>query len=100
MLRSRGYEHDRSNVRAGHTIYYHVDDMCAFGSLAEWVPLWCFDFIRWALREHGGGCPLKIDWFATRGIELRNPVALNDVNVGRKPPLSDHDPIGVDIVPT
>ena len=99
LLRARGYEHDRSNVHAGHTIYYHVDDMRAFGSLAEWVPLWCFDFIRWALREHGGGCPLKIDWFATRGIALRDPVALNDVNKGRKPPLSDHDPIGVDIVP-
>ena len=97
MLRERGFEYDRSNVHRGHTIFYHVDDLGAFGSLAEWVPLWCFDFIRWALREHGGGCPLKIDWFASRGIEVRGAVALNDVNAGRKRRLSDHDPIGVEV---
>lgn len=99
LLRKRGYEYDRSNVPAGHTIYYHVDDLRAFGSLAEWVPLWCFEFIRWALREHGGGCPLKIDWFSSRGVNVVEPVVIHGLSEGRKAPLSDHDPIGIDVVP-
>ena len=97
LLKRSGYEYERSNAYAGHTIYYHVDDLRAFGSLAEWVPLWCFDFIRWALREHGGGCPLKIDWFTSRGVDVRSPVVIHGLNEGRPAPLSDHDPIGVDV---
>ena len=97
LLRERGFEYNRSNVPRGHTIFYHVDDLGAFGSLAEWVPLWCFDFIRWALREHGGGCPLKIDWFASRGLDVRNPAVFNGVHEGFPRKLSDHDPIGVEV---
>ena len=98
-LRKRGYEYARSNVPAGHSIYYHVDNLRAFGSLAEWVPLWCFEFIRWALREHGGGCPLKIDWFSSRDVNVVEPVVIHGLSEGRKAPLSDHDPIGIDVVP-
>jgi hypothetical protein len=62
------------------------------------VPAWCFAFIRWALRNHDGKCPLKIDWFATRGLTARNPVVLHEFREGRKQPLSDHDAIGIDIL--
>jgi hypothetical protein len=41
---------------------------------------------------------MKLDWFATRGLRVENPVVVRDLNCGRSAPLSDHDPIGVDVV--
>jgi hypothetical protein len=67
-------------------------------NLGEWVPAYCFPFMRWALRNHGGKCPLKIDWFATRGARCENPTVIHDLREGRSVPLSDHDAIGVDVV--
>jgi hypothetical protein len=98
LLEDRGYEYLRSNVAGEYTIYYDVDNVATYRGLAEWVPQWCFPFIRWALRNHGGKCPLKIDWFATRGLEVEHPRVIHDVREGREKPLSDHDAIGVEIV--
>jgi hypothetical protein len=67
-------------------------------SLGEWVPWWCFAFIRWALRNHGGKCPLKIDWFASRRLRTADPTVIHDVREGRALPLSDHDAIGLELV--
>ncbi|MBK5293265.1 MAG: endonuclease/exonuclease/phosphatase family protein [Acidobacteriia bacterium] len=97
LLEAAGFEYRDSNVLGEHTIYYHVEDLRAHKGLAEWVPGWCFPFIRWSLREHGGGCPLKIDWFATRGLSVRDPRVIHDLRE-RPAPLSDHDAIGVDVV--
>jgi endonuclease/exonuclease/phosphatase family metal-dependent hydrolase len=95
-LKRQGFEFDRSNVPGEYTIYYDVDDLRTFKGLAEWVPLWCFPFIRWSLRGHGGRCPLKIDWFASRGLEVSSPRVIHDVRE-RARPLSDHDAIGVEV---
>ncbi len=97
LLEAAGFEYRESNVLGEHTIYYHVEDFRTHKGLAEWVPAWCFPFIRWSLRDHGGGCPLKIDWFATRGLSVRNPRVIHDLRE-RPTPLSDHDAIGVDVV--
>ena len=56
------------------------------------MPEWCFRFIRWSLRHHGGRCPFKLDWFATRELKVEAPVVIHDLG------LSDHDPVGVDLV--
>jgi endonuclease/exonuclease/phosphatase family metal-dependent hydrolase len=98
LLRDRGFEYDRSNCPGEHTMCYDVTDARATGNLREWMPEWCFAFIRWALRNHGGRCPMKLDWFATRGVRVANPVVIHDVREGRTTPMSDHDAIGVDIV--
>jgi endonuclease/exonuclease/phosphatase family metal-dependent hydrolase len=95
-LTRHGFEYDRSNVPGEYTIYYDVDDLRTFKGLAEWVPLWCFPFIRWSLRDHGGRCPLKIDWFASRGLEVSSPRVIHEVRE-RARPLSDHDAIGVEV---
>lgn len=97
LLKQRGFDYERCNVSAEHTIFYHVEDIRAHKGLAEWVPGWCFPFIRWALREHNGGCPLKIDWFATRDVNVHNPQVIHHVSDGRAVPLSDHDAIVVDV---
>ena len=98
LLAGRGFEVDRSNRMGEHTICYDVRDARATGNLAEWTPEWCFAFIRWALRHHNGRCPMKLDWFASRGLRVENPVVLHEFREGRAAPLSDHDPIGVDVV--
>jgi endonuclease/exonuclease/phosphatase family metal-dependent hydrolase len=97
LLESRGFDYRRCNRLGERTTSYDVDDVKTYKNLREWVPAWCFAFIRWALRNHDGKCPLKIDWFATRGIDAADPVVLHDFREGRAQPLSDHDAIGVDL---
>lgn len=92
-LQRHGFDFRRANVPGEETGCYDIADERAASSLGEWVPAWCFAFIRWALRNHGGRCPLKLDWFATRGIETADPRIIHGLS------LSDHDPIGLDIAP-
>jgi endonuclease/exonuclease/phosphatase family metal-dependent hydrolase len=98
LLSARGFEYDRSNQMGEHTICYDVCDPRATGSLREWMPEWCFAFVHWALRNHQGRCPMKLDWFATRGLSVENPLVIHDLREGRATPLSDHDAIAVDVV--
>ena len=99
LLEARGFDFRNANRMGEYTIYYEFEDERTFQGLAEWVPLWCFPFIRWSLREHSGRCPLKLDWFAARELRVRNPVVIHDLREGRVPPLSDHDLIGLEVVP-
>ena len=73
LLESHGLDYRRCNRLGDRTASYDVDDPKTYKNLREWVPAWCFSFIRWALRNHGGKCPLKIDWFSTRGLGTKNP---------------------------
>jgi hypothetical protein len=97
LLEDRGFDYRACNRLGEHTVSYDVDDLRATKALRDWVPGWCFHFIRWALRNHGGRCPVKLDWFATRGVTCRNPLVIHDVREGRPVPLSDHDAIAVDV---
>jgi Metal-dependent hydrolase len=98
LLEAHGFDYRKCNVLGERTIRYDVDDPRAHGSLMEWVPAWCFPFIRWSLRNHNGQCPLKLDWFATRGVECAEPKVLHEFREDREIPLSDHDPICVDVL--
>ena len=98
LLDERGFDYRTCNRIGEYTISYSVDDHRMRQNLGEWVPAFCFPFMRWSLRHHGGKCPLKIDWFAARGLRCEDPVVIHDVREGRAVPLSDHDAIGVDVV--
>jgi endonuclease/exonuclease/phosphatase family metal-dependent hydrolase len=97
MLERQGFDYRSCNVMGAHTVRYDMRDPRADGSLREWVPDWCFQFIYWSLRNHNGQCPLKLDWFAARGVQTENPVILHEPRDGSQIPLSDHDAVGVDI---
>jgi endonuclease/exonuclease/phosphatase family metal-dependent hydrolase len=97
LLEDAGFDYRSANSIGERTTSYDVDDAKTHKNLREWVPAWCFAFIRWSLRHHDGKCPLKIDWLAVKGFEARDPKVLHQFREGRMPPLSDHDPIGVDI---
>jgi endonuclease/exonuclease/phosphatase family metal-dependent hydrolase len=98
LLEERGFDYQACNRLGEHTVSYDVEDIRSTKALRDWVPGWCFHFIRWALRNHGGRCPVKLDWFATRGLRCENPVVVHEVREGRAVPLSDHDAIGVDVL--
>ena len=98
MLEGRGFDYRRCNVLGERTTSYDVEDVKTHKNLREWVPAWCFSFVRWALRNHNGQCPLKIDWFATRKIKCENPEVVHDLREGRAAPLSDHDAIALEVM--
>jgi len=100
LLEARGFDYSRCNQLGERTAGYSIGDAKARHNLGEWVPGWCFAFIRWSLRNHGGQCPLKLDWFASRGLRCEEPVIIHEFREGREVPLSDHDPIGVDVIAT
>lgn len=97
LLESKGFDYHSCNLSGEQTAIYNMIDAKAHRILAEWIPGWCFPFIRWALRNHGGICPLKLDWFAARGVRCCEPVVVHNLRTSAGEPLSDHDPIAVDI---
>ncbi len=97
LLEERGFDWHRANRLGEPTICYEFENPRMFHGLAEWVPLWCFPFIRWALRNHDGKCPLKLDWFAAREVQVDNPVVIHGLRDAGGAPLSDHDAVGLDI---
>jgi hypothetical protein len=98
LLSSRGFDYRRCNALGERTMSYDVTCGKTRENLGEWVPGWCFAFIRWALRNHEGRCPLRVDWFATRGLACERPTVLHEFREGLDRPLSDHDAIGLEIV--
>jgi endonuclease/exonuclease/phosphatase family metal-dependent hydrolase len=98
LLEAQGFEYQQSNCMGEPTVQYDVDDHKTRMNLGEWVPGWCFAFIRWALRRHDGKCPFKMDWFATRAARVEDPVILDNLRTSDGRPLSDHAAIGVDVL--
>jgi len=98
MLEARGFDYRGCNQLGERTMSYDVDCEKTRKNLGEWVPAWCFAFIRWALRNHEGRCPLKVDWLAAKGVRVESPFVIHDLREGRAVPLSDHDAIGLEIV--
>jgi len=96
----RGYNYREFNNPGECTLHYNISSVATNLNMAEWVPKWCFWFIKWALQRVGGSCSMKLDWFAGKGIlrsgEMTAVPGLRD-DIG---PASDHDPIVVSFVPT
>ena len=96
-LERRGFDFRNLNVPGGCTLTYDIVDLAQNSGMADWLPQWCFAWIKWALRNHDGKCALKLDWFAGKDLSAvqGGPAVLYDVlrDHGK---LSDHDPIAVD----
>lgn len=109
MLEKNGFAYNDCNELGVCTNHFSVEDLKQFKNLSDWLPLWCFKFIEWSLRNHNGRCSFKLDWFAQKGLKILAPgeassprkgtslpprVIPNLVHKGR--PASDHDAIIVD----
>lgn len=98
-LEGRGFLFRELNEVGAGTLHYDVRDLAANTNMSEWVPRWCFWWIEWALRDHGGRCSLKLDWFAGRGVEpdgREPPRVIGNLRGRAGEVLSDHDPIVLD----
>ncbi len=97
-LEERGYRYRDLNEPGAGTLHYDVEDLAQNTNMGDWIPAWCFWFIRWALQRNGGKCSLKLDWFTGKDLQpLREsaPRVLSEIH-SRETPLSDHDPIVLD----
>jgi endonuclease/exonuclease/phosphatase family metal-dependent hydrolase len=100
-LERRGYDYRDLNQPGACTLHYDVDNMAVNKSMADWVPKWCFWFIRWALQKNQGRCSLKLDWFAGKGLSVNaesKPLVVGGLR-DSEGLLSDHDAIVVDVIP-
>src|SRR5919205_886119 len=98
-LERRGYAYAALNEPGAGTLHYDVKDLAANTNMGEWVPRWCFWWIEWALRDHGGRCSLKLDWFAGSRVEpdpSNPPRVIGGLRGAAGEVLSDHDPIVLD----
>jgi endonuclease/exonuclease/phosphatase family metal-dependent hydrolase len=102
-LEKRGWNYRDLNEPglSGCTLHYDVRDMAVNKNMADWIPQWCFYFLKRALEKHGGRSSLKLDWFTGKDLRVdatHPPKAIHDLKdaEGR---LSDHDAIVVDFIP-
>jgi endonuclease/exonuclease/phosphatase family metal-dependent hydrolase len=94
-LEQRGYDYRSLNAMGVGTLHYHIDDLTVNTNLADWVPGWCFWFLRKALEKNGGRSSLKLDWFTGKGIRAVAGTLPKVIGGLRDSEgiLSDHDPI-------
>lgn len=94
-LEARGYDYRSLNEMGVGTLHYDIDDLTVNTNLGDWVPGWCFWFLRKALEKHDGKSSLKLDWFTGKGVRV-SPGSQPKVIGGLRDAegiLSDHDPI-------
>ncbi len=100
-LERRGYDYRTLNELGAGTLHYCVDDLAVNVNMADWIPQWCFWFIRWALSKNEGRCSLKLDWFAGKNIHVAHntrPAVVGHLRDAAGA-LSDHDAIILNFVP-
>ncbi len=108
-LRTEGF-----NAEGVGTLRYEVGDWQSESKLYDYMPRFAARYLERKLRPYGGAAAFKLDWFAARGLrglradERRDappscgqrasvaPAALQRLHPA---PLSDHDPIFVDVAP-
>lgn len=99
MLERRGFEYKKFNQIGCGTLHYDMNSFEKNTNLRDWIPEWCFPFIRWAMNQVGGRCSLKLDWFTGKNIELAPnslPKVVGNLVTSDDVPLSDHDAIVLD----
>lgn len=100
-LDKRGWNYRDLNEPGGCTLHYDVRDMAVNKNMADWVPQWCFYFLKRALEKHKGRASLKLDWFAGKGVRVApgHPPKVVGGLEDEQGRLSDHDAIVVDVLP-
>jgi endonuclease/exonuclease/phosphatase family metal-dependent hydrolase len=100
-LEKRGFDYKNLNETGAGTLHYDVGSIEKNTNLSDWVPAWCFPFIFWATRSVGGTVSGRLDWFAGKGIEaIGKPQTIGNLKDAENIPLSDHDAIALDFVPS
>ncbi len=99
FLEKRGFEWESFNEIGIGSLHYDVDSFEKNTNLGDWVPSWCFPWIRWAMGRVGGHISLKLDWFTGKNIRLADgakPKVISNLQDEKGMLLSDHDAIVLD----
>jgi endonuclease/exonuclease/phosphatase family metal-dependent hydrolase len=96
VLRAGGFLIDGFNDRSRGTIYYDVNEPELAEKTVQYVPQAMWRWLQWRLEPWGGVVPLRLDWFAGRGL---TPLAATVVERPRwkGERIADHNPILVDL---
>ena len=99
FLEQRGFEWKSFNEIGVGSLHYDVNSFEKNTNLGDWVPAWCFPWIRWAMGRVGGRISLKLDWFTGKNIRPAKGTrakVVGDLTDENGTPLSDHDAIVLD----
>jgi endonuclease/exonuclease/phosphatase family metal-dependent hydrolase len=100
-IEARGYEYKSFNEDGVGTLHYDMDSEETNKNLRDWVPRWCFPFLFWAAKQVGGKVSGRLDWFAGKGIgKVGEPKTIGNLKNAKRIPLSDHDAITLDFIPS
>lgn len=78
------------------TIYYDVNDPELVTKTLNYVPRPVWSWLQRRLEPWGGIVPMRLDWFAGRGLTPLRPAVLERPSAGGIQ-VSDHNPIFVDV---
>jgi hypothetical protein len=100
-LERRDFDYRNLNEMGAGTLHYDAKNIAVHESLADWVPVWCFRFLHWSLREFDGRASLKLDWFTGKNIIAsgEEPPRVIGNLVDDEGDLSDHDAIVLKFLP-
>ncbi|MCY1053520.1 endonuclease/exonuclease/phosphatase family protein [Nannocystis sp. SCPEA4] len=99
-MREGGFEIDGFNDFTRGTIYYDIYDPEIFRKALDYMPkamrrvMWTY--LERRLAPWGGRVPLRVDWFAGKGLRPRAPQVI-ERPVAEGKLVSDHNPILVDL---
>jgi len=110
-LEAHGFDYERFNDMRTGTVRYEVGTFDSESKVRDHLPGVVAHLLRYKLRPWGGVAPLKIDWFAGRGLTVLGQGQIGEPD-GRRSlapkvfqrarwrgqVISDHDPILVDFV--
>ncbi|MEW6776257.1 MAG: endonuclease/exonuclease/phosphatase family protein [Bdellovibrionota bacterium] len=92
-----GFSYEPFNVPGVGTSRYEVGTFDSESKVRDYLPEIAVKILAWKLKPWNGVAPIKIDWFAGRGVKPLAPATLEKPRWNGKL-LSDHDPIVVDVV--
>jgi endonuclease/exonuclease/phosphatase family metal-dependent hydrolase len=96
VLAAGGLEIDGFNDRSRGTIYYDADDPEVVRKALDYVPPAVVRWMRRKLEPWGGRVPMRVDWFAGRGLEPLGAEVVERPH-WRGQRISDHNPIVLEI---
>ena len=97
LLLHNDFEHKNYNERTKGTIYFDINNLLLNEKAKKFVPPFLLKELERRLRPWKGCVPLKIDWLAGKRAKAANAKTIEKPQINGIP-LSDHNPIYVDLV--
>ena len=105
VLSHHEFDFNTPNDRSMGTLYYDINDPIIEAKLRQYrIPKFLLTYLRHKLARYNGRVPLRLDWFAARGLKTvtqpsgdYGPPKVIDRPLWQGQPVSDHSPIVVDL---